>query len=305
MALKIASSTTGPPGVSAGGVLKPDMVRAMAARPLIFALANPTPEILPEEVRAVRDDAVMATGRSDYPNQVNNVLCFPFIFRGALDVGATTINTEMELAAVRAIAELAQAETSEQVALAYGIESISFGPEYIIPRPFDPRLIARVAPAVAKAAMDSGVATRPIADMDAYRESLAQFVYTSGLIMKPLFSAAKAAPRRVVYAEGEDERVLRAAQIVVDEGLAKPILIGRPQVVEQRLSRLGLRIRPGREFELINPESDPRYRDYARALPTRATLPCWSITSTARTPRPRTRRRSRPASRRRCWLATA
>jgi malate dehydrogenase (oxaloacetate-decarboxylating)(NADP+) len=249
-------------GLSAGGVLKPEMVKKMAARPLILALANPEPEIRPELAREARADCVIATGRSDYPNQVNNVLCFPFIFRGALDVGATTISDEMELAAVRAIAELAQAETSEQVALAYGIESISFGPEYIIPRPFDPRLIARVAPAVAQAAMDSGVATRPIADMEAYCQSLGQFVYQSGLIMKPLFIAAKAAPRRVVYAEGEDERVLRAAQITVDERLAKPILIGRPQVVEQRLERLGLRVRPGREFELVNPESDPRYRDY-------------------------------------------
>ncbi len=249
-------------GLSAGGVLKPAMVRKMAQRPLILALANPEPEIRPELAREARPDCVIATGRSDYPNQVNNVLCFPFIFRGALDVGATTINDEMELAAVRAIAELAQAETSEQVALAYGIESISFGPEYIIPRPFDPRLIARVAPAVAKAAMDSGVATRPIADLEAYRESLSQFVYHSGLIMKPLFSAAKAAPRRVVYAEGEDERSLRAVQIVVDEGLARPTLIGRPQVIEQRLERLGLRVRPGKEFDLVNPEFDPRYRDY-------------------------------------------
>ncbi len=249
-------------GLSAGGVLKPSMVKKMAERPLILALANPEPEILPEDAKAVRPDCVIATGRSDYPNQVNNVLCFPFIFRGALDVGATTINDEMEIAAVKAIAELAQAETSEQVALAYGIESISFGPEYIIPRPFDPRLIARVAPAVAKAAMDSGVATRPRADLDAYRESLAQFVYHSGLIMKPLFTAAKAAPRRVVYAEGEDERVLRAVQVVVDGGLAKPILVGRPQVVEQRLERLGLRVRPGKEFELVNPEFDARYRDY-------------------------------------------
>jgi malate dehydrogenase (oxaloacetate-decarboxylating)(NADP+) len=249
-------------GLSAGGVLKPDMVKKMAARPLILALANPEPEIRPELARQARPDCVIATGRSDYANQVNNVLCFPFIFRGALDVGATTINDQMELAAVRAIAELAQAETSEQVALAYGIESISFGPEYIIPRPFDPRLIARVAPAVAQAAMDSGVATRPIADMEAYCQSLGQFVYQSGLIMKPLFIAAKAAPRRVVYAEGEDERVLRAVQVAVDERLAKPILIGRPQVVELRLERLGLRVRPGREFELVNPESDPRYRDY-------------------------------------------
>ena len=249
-------------GLSAGGVLKPSMVKKMAERPLILALANPEPEILPDLARAAKPDCVIATGRSDFPNQVNNVLCFPFIFRGALDVGATTINTEMELAAARAIAALAQAETSEQVALAYGIESISFGPEYIIPRPFDPRLIARVAPAVAKAAMDSGVATRPIADLDGYRDSLTQFVYHSGLLMKSLFTAAKAAPRRIVYAEGEDERVLRAAQIVVDEALARPILIGRPQVVEQRLERLGLRVRPGREFDLVNPEFDARYRDY-------------------------------------------
>ncbi|HEX6297622.1 MAG TPA: NADP-dependent malic enzyme [Burkholderiales bacterium] len=249
-------------GLSAGGVLKPSMVKKMAERPLILALANPEPEILPDLARAAKPDCVIATGRSDFPNQVNNVLCFPFIFRGALDVGATTINTEMELAAARAIAELAQAETSEQVALAYGIESISFGPEYIIPRPFDPRLIARVAPAVAKAAMDSGVATRPIADLDGYRDSLTQFVYHSGLLMKSLFTAAKAAPRRIVYAEGEDERVLRAAQIVVDEALGRPILIGRPQVVQQRLERLGLRVRPGREFDLVNPEFDARYRDY-------------------------------------------
>src|SRR6195256_4772160 len=225
-------------GLSAGGVLKPAMVKKMADKPLILALANPEPEILPELAKAAKPDCVIATGRSDYPNQVNNVLCFPFIFRGALDVGATSINTEMELAAAFAIAELAQAEASEQVALAYGIESISFGPDYIIPRPFDPRLIARVAPAVAKAAMDSGVATRPCADLEGYRQSLTQFVYHSGLIMKPLFSAAKAQPRRVVYAEGEDERVLRAVQIAVDEGLAKPILIGRPQVIEQRLERL-------------------------------------------------------------------
>jgi len=249
-------------GLSAGGVLKGSMVKKMAERPLILALANPDPEISPEEAKAARDDCVIATGRSDYPNQVNNVLCFPFIFRGALDVGATTINDAMEIAAVKAIAELAQAETSEQVALAYGIETISFGPEYIIPRPFDPRLIARVAPAVARAAMESGVATRPIADLDVYTQSLTQFVYQSGLIMKPLFTAAKKAPRRVVYAEGEDERVLRAVQIAVDEGLAKPILVGRPQVIEQRLERLGLRVRPGKEIELVNPEFDPRYRDY-------------------------------------------
>jgi malate dehydrogenase (oxaloacetate-decarboxylating)(NADP+) len=249
-------------GLSAGGVLKPAMVQKMAQRPLILALANPEPEIRPELAKQVRPDCVIATGRSDYPNQVNNVLCFPFIFRGALDVGATTINSEMELAAVRAIAELAQAETSEQVALAYGIETISFGAEYLIPRPFDPRLIARVAPAVARAAMESGVASRPIADLGAYRESLAQFVYHSGLIMKPLFAAAKAMPKRIVYAEGEDERVLRAVQIVVDEGLAQPVLIGRPQVIEQRIERLGLRVRPGKELDLVNPEHDPRYRDY-------------------------------------------
>ena len=249
-------------GLSAGGVLKAEMLNKMAERPLILALANPEPEIRPELARETRPDCVIATGRSDYPNQVNNVLCFPFVFRGALDVGATTINDEMELAAVHAIAELAQAETSEQVAIAYGIESISFGPEYLIPRPFDPRLIARVAPAVAQAAMDSGVATRPIADLAAYRESLSQFVYHSGLIMKPLFTAAKAMPKRVVYAEGEDERVLRAVQIVIDEGMAKPILIGRPTVVEQRIERLGLRVQPGRDFELVNPELDPRYRDY-------------------------------------------
>jgi len=249
-------------GLSAGGVLKPEMVKKMAARPLILALANPEPEIRPELAKQARPDSVIATGRSDYPNQVNNVLCFPFIFRGALDVGATTITTEMELAAVHAIAGLAQAETSEQVALAYGIETISFGAEYLIPRPFDPRLIARVAPAVARAAMDSGVATRPISDLDAYRESLAQFVYHSGLIMKPLFAAAKAQPKRVVYAEGEDERVLRAVQIVVDEGMAQPVLIGRPQVIEQRIERLGLRVKSDRDFNLVNPEIDPRYRDY-------------------------------------------
>ncbi|HXZ92761.1 MAG TPA: NADP-dependent malic enzyme [Burkholderiales bacterium] len=249
-------------GLSAGGVLKPAMVKKMGARPLILALANPEPEIRPELAKGARPDCVIATGRSDYANQVNNVLCFPFIFRGALDVGATTISTEMELAAVRALAELARAETSEQVAQAYGVESLSFGPEYLIPKPFDPRLIARIAPAVAKAAMDSGVATRPLGDLDAYRESLTQFVYHSGLIMRPLFSAAKAAPRRVVYAEGEDERVLRAVQVVLDEGLAKPLLIGRPAVIERRLKQLGLRMRAGADFNLVNPDEDPRYRDY-------------------------------------------
>ena len=249
-------------GLSAGGVLKQDMVKRMAPRPLILALANPEPEILPELVKEVRQDAIMATGRSDYPNQVNNVLCFPFIFRGALDVGATSITSEMELAAVRAIAELAQAEGSDVVALAYGGENLKFGPEYLIPRPFDPRLIAMIAPAVAQAAMDSGVATRPIESIDAYRDSLAQFVYHSGLIMKPLFAGAKASPKRIVYAEGEDERVLRAVQVVVDEGLAQPILIGRPSVIERRLEQFGLRIRAGRDYSLINPDSDPRYRDY-------------------------------------------
>ncbi|HEV8518866.1 MAG TPA: NADP-dependent malic enzyme [Burkholderiales bacterium] len=250
-------------GLSAGGVLKPEMVKQMAARPLILALANPEPEILPELAKQANPDVVMATGRSDYPNQVNNVLCFPFVFRGALDVGATVINTEMELAAVRAIAELAQAEQSDIVALAYGKPQPSFGAEYLIPSPFDPRLIVKVAPAVAKAAMDSGVATRPIADFDAYRDSLQQFVYHSGLIMKPLFSAAKeASRRRIVYAEGEDERVLRAAQVVSDEKLAFPILIGRPAVIERRIERYGLRLTPGADCELINLESDPRYRDY-------------------------------------------
>ncbi len=249
-------------GLSAGGVLKQDMVKRMAPRPLILALANPEPEILPELVKEVRQDAIMATGRSDYPNQVNNVLCFPFIFRGALDVGATSITSEMELAAVRAIAELAQAEGSDVVALAYGGEDLKFGPEYLIPRPFDPRLIAMIAPAVAQAAMDSGVATRPIESIDAYRDSLAQFVYHSGLIMKPLFAGAKASPKRIVYAEGEDERVLRAVQVVVDEGLAHPVLIGRPTVIERRLEQFGLRIRAGRDYSLINPDSDPRYRDY-------------------------------------------
>jgi malate dehydrogenase (oxaloacetate-decarboxylating)(NADP+) len=249
-------------GLSAGGVLKPASVKKMAERPLILALANPEPEIRPELAKQARPDCVIATGRTDYPNQVNNVLCFPFIFRGALDVGATTITAEMELAAVHAIAELAQAEASDIVAMAYGGQDLKFGPQYLIPRPFDPRLIAKIAPAVAKAAMDSGVATRPLADLEAYRASLTQFVYHSGLIMKPLFSAATAAPRRVIYAEGEDERVLRAVQIVTDEGLAKPTLIGRPQVVEQRIERLGLRLRAGREFQLVNPEQDPRYKEY-------------------------------------------
>ncbi|HEX5394264.1 MAG TPA: NADP-dependent malic enzyme, partial [Rhodocyclaceae bacterium] len=248
-------------GLSAGGVLKPEMVAKMAANPLIFALANPTPEILPEEVKKVRGDAIMATGRSDYPNQVNNVLCFPFIFRGALDAGATSITEEMKLASVRALAELAQAESSDVVAAAYGDESVAFGPEYLIPKPFDPRLIVKIAPAVAQAAMDSGVATRPIADMDAYREHLNSFVYHSGFIMKPVFTAAKKAPRKVLYCEGEDERVLRAIQAVVDEGLAKPVVIGRPEVIQMRLERAGLRLTPGVDFEVVNPTSDPRYKE--------------------------------------------
>ncbi|HEY6241335.1 MAG TPA: NADP-dependent malic enzyme [Burkholderiales bacterium] len=251
-------------GLSAGGVLKAEMVVKMAAKPLILALANPEPEILPDVVKSVRSDAVMATGRSDYPNQVNNVLCFPFIFRGALDVGATAINEPMKLAAVRAIADLAMAEQSEIVAAAYGGDQpLKFGPEYVIPKPFDPRLIVKIAPAVAKAAMDSGVATRPIVDFDAYHNQLLQFVYHSGLIMKPIFTKAKEGPRRrIVFAEGEDERMLRAAQVVVDEGLARLILVGRPAVVERRIERHGLRIRAGTDFELVNPESDPRYRDY-------------------------------------------
>ena len=250
-------------GLSAGGVLKQDMVARMAARPLVFALANPTPEILPEEVRAVRDDAIIATGRTDYPNQVNNVLCFPFIFRGALDSGATTVTRAMEIAAVHAVADLARAEQSEVVSAAYGGTATGFGPEYLIPKPFDPRLIVRIAPAVAQAAMDSGVATRPIADFDAYRAQLERFVYHSGGFMKPLFTLAKRAERkRIVYAEGEDERVLRAVQVVVDEKLARPIVVGRPAVLAERIERFGLRLRLGEDVEVVNPEFDPRYRDY-------------------------------------------
>jgi malate dehydrogenase (oxaloacetate-decarboxylating)(NADP+) len=249
-------------GLSAGKVLKPEMVKQMADRPLILALANPEPEILPELVKQVRPDAVMATGRSDYPNQVNNVLCFPFIFRGALDVGATTINREMEVAAVNAIAALAQAEQSDIVAAAYGEQDLKFGPDYLIPKPFDPRLIEHVAPAVAKAAMDSGVATRPITDFDAYKERLNRFVYQSGHIMRSVFAAAKKAPKRVVYAEGEEERFLRAAQQVADEGIARPVLIGRPDVIRTRIERLGLRLQPGSHCEIIDPNNDPRYRDY-------------------------------------------
>jgi malate dehydrogenase (oxaloacetate-decarboxylating)(NADP+) len=252
-------------GLSAGGVLKPAMVAKMAPRPLILALANPTPEILPEEVRSVRDDAVIATGRSDYPNQVNNVLVFPFLFRGALDVGATTINRAMEIAAVKAVADLARAEQSEVTAAAYGSMGAAFGPDYIIPRPFDPRLIVKIAPEVARAAMESGVATRPITDFDSYRAQLEQFVYHSGNFMKPIFSAARRGEsRRIMYAEGEDERVLRCAQQAVDEKLARPILIGRPAVLERRIERFGLRIRLGQDVDVVNPEWDERFAEYWR-----------------------------------------
>jgi malate dehydrogenase (oxaloacetate-decarboxylating)(NADP+) len=250
-------------GLSAGGVLKKEMVAKMAAKPLIFALANPNPEISPEDVKAVRSDAVIATGRTDYPNQVNNVLCFPYIFRGALDAGASTITVEMEIAAVYAIAELAQAEQSEVVAAAYAGEQLAFGPEYLIPKPFDPRLMIKIAPAVAQAAADSGVALRPIPDMDAYREKLQSFVYASGTTMKPIFMAAKKGlKKRVAYAEGEEERVLRAAQIVVDEGLALPTLIGRPLVMAERIQKFGLRLREGIDYSVVNVEQDYRYRDF-------------------------------------------
>ena len=250
-------------GLSAGGVLKQDMVRKMAPTPLIFALANPNPEIQPEDVKAVRSDAIIATGRTDYPNQVNNVLCFPYIFRGALDCGATTITAEMEIAAVHAIADLAQAEQSEVVAAAYVGEALAFGPEYLIPKPFDPRLMMKIAPAVAQAAADSGVALRPIADMAAYSDHLQTFVYASGTTMKPIFMVAKqAAKKRVAYAEGEEERVLRAAQIVVDERLARPTLIGRPAVIAQRIEKFGLRLRQGTDYDVVNVENDHRYRDF-------------------------------------------
>ncbi|WP_374406696.1 NADP-dependent malic enzyme [Hydrogenophaga sp.] len=250
-------------GLSAGGVLKKDMVAKMAANPLIFALANPNPEILPEDVKAVRDDAIMATGRTDYPNQVNNVLCFPYIFRGALDAGARTITDEMEIAAVHAIAELAQAEQSEVVAAAYAGEKLAFGPEYLIPKPFDPRLMMKIAPAVAQAAADSGVALRPVADMDAYRQRLQSFVFASGTIMKPIYAAARTAlKKRIAYAEGEEERVLRACQIVVDENLARPTLIGRPAVIAQRIEKFGLRLKEGLDYEVVNVEQDDRYREF-------------------------------------------
>jgi len=253
-------------GLSAGGVLKKDMVAKMRPNPMIFALANPTPEIMPEEVLEVRQDAIIATGRTDYPNQVNNVLCFPYIFRGALDSGATTITAEMEIAAVHAIAELAQAEQSEVVAAAYAGVNLSFGPEYLIPKPFDPRLMMKIAPAVAQAAADSGVALRPIKDLDAYREKLQTFVYASGSTMKPVFSIAKRAEKkRIVYAEGEEERVLRAVQVVVDENLARPTLIGRSEVIAQRVEKFGLRLQAGTDYDLVDTENDHRYRSYWQA----------------------------------------
>lgn len=250
-------------GCSTAGVLTGEMVQRMADKPLILALANPVPEIMPSEAKAARPDCVIATGRSDFPNQVNNVLCFPFIFRGALDVGATRITDEMKLACVKAIAELAEAEQSDVVAMAYGEGDLAFGPDYIIPKPFDPRLIVKIAPAVAEAAMQSGVATRPIADLDSYRQSLTEFVYHSGIIMKPVFTRAKQAPepKRIIYAEGEEERVLRAIRVVIDENLCRPILIGRPAVIEMRIKRYGLNLQIGRDFDVVNPESDPRYRE--------------------------------------------
>ena len=251
-------------GLSAGDILKPEMVKRMAAKPLILALANPEPEINPDDARAANPDAVIATGRSDYPNQVNNVLCFPFIFRGALDVRATTINEEMKLAAVRAIADLAKAESSEVVAQAYQGEELVFGADYLIPKPFDLRLIVEVAAAVAQAAMDSGVAKQPIEDFERYRERLGRFVFRSGMLMKPVFERARRDRRRLVFAEGEDERILRALQVVVDDGIARPILVGRPDVVVSRIEKLGLRLEEGRDFSLTNPESDPRYDDYWR-----------------------------------------
>jgi malate dehydrogenase (oxaloacetate-decarboxylating)(NADP+) len=253
-------------GCSAAGVLSADMVKTMARQPIILALANPEPEIRPELARQARPDCIIATGRSDYPNQVNNVLCFPYIFRGALDCGATRINEAMKLACVREIAALAKAETSDEVAAAYAGQELKFGPDYIIPKPFDARLILRIAPAVAQAAADSGVATRPIADLEAYRQQLTRFVYQTGMVMRPVFAAARAAsaqaPARVVYAEGEDERVLRAVQVVRDEGLAFPILVGRPAVIAMRIERAGLRLKPGVDFELCDPEDDPRFRSY-------------------------------------------
>ena len=253
-------------GLSAAGVLKPEMVAKMGDKPLIMALANPTPEIMPDLAREVRPDAMICTGRSDFPNQVNNVLCFPYIFRGALDVGATSINEAMKAAAVHAIAQLAHEEPSDVAARAYGGAAQVFGPDYLIPSPFDQRLILRIAPAVARAAMESGVATRPIADFDAYLDELTRFVFRSGLIMKPVIEKARQALQRIIYSDGEDERVLRAAQIAIEEGLCQPILIGRPDVVEARLGRYGLRIRPGADFELVNPQRDDRFRDYVELM---------------------------------------
>jgi len=257
-------------GLSAGGVLKPEMLKSMAKDPLILALANPSPEIMPEDALAARPDAMICTGRSDYPNQVNNVLCFPYIFRGALDCGATAINEEMKLAAVEAIAGLAREAPSDVVARAYGGEARLFGPTSLIPSPFDPRLILRIAPAVAEAAARTGVALRPIEDLKAYADSLQRFVFRSGFVMKPVVAAAKADPKRVIYADGEDERVLRAVQVVLEDGLAVPILIGRPAVVEARLKKFGLAIRPGKDFQLVNQEDDPRYRDYVQTYLDRA-----------------------------------
>ncbi|WP_264210095.1 NADP-dependent malic enzyme [Leisingera thetidis] len=249
-------------GLSGPNVLKPEMVSKMAKRPIIFALANPTPEIMPEQARKVAPDAIIATGRSDFPNQVNNVLCFPFIFRGALDVGATEINDQMQIACVDGIAELARATTSAEAAAAYKGEQLTFGADYLIPKPFDPRLVAVVSSAVAKAAMESGVATRPIEDIAAYKQKLNQTVFKSALLMRPVFEAARAAARRIVFAEGEDERVLRAAQAILEETTETPLLIGRPEVIERRCEKLGLDVRPGRDFQLVNPENDPRYYDY-------------------------------------------
>jgi len=275
-------------GCSTAGVLTAEMVKTMAPGPLILALANPVPEILPEVAKAARPDCIVATGRSDYPNQVNNVLCFPFLFRGALDVGATRITEEMKLACVYAIADLTHAEPAEQIAHAYGTAELAFGAEYIIPKPFDPRLILKIAPAVARAAMESGVATRPIADFDAYLRELTNFVYHSGTIMRPVFAAARDSGRRVVYAEGEDERVLRAARVVLDEHLARPILIGRPAVIEMRIHQTGLNLQAGRDFEVVNPESDPRYRDlwseYYRIMSRKGVTPAIAKTEIRRNP---------------------
>jgi len=251
-------------GLSAPRILTPEMVKTMAPKPIIMALANPEPEIRPELAREASADAIIATGRSDFPNQVNNVLCFPYIFRGALDVGATTINEEMKLACVHAIAQLARGASSDVVSAAYGGQQLRFGAEYLIPKPFDPRLISEIAPAVAKAAMDSGVATRPIADLEAYRQQLNQFVYRSAFVMKPIFDKARANPKRVAFAEGEDERVLFAVKALLDEGIAKPVLVGRPMVIAHRARKLGLGLEPGRDFEVVNPEDDSRYQDYWR-----------------------------------------